>query len=87
MEAPANQHMRLSEYLAWAETQESGRHELFRGEIIAMAPERSEHVHAKRLAANALDAAIRRAGVGCEAFVDGLAVAVDDETSYTLFTS
>jgi Uma2 family endonuclease len=82
MNAPATKRMTVSEFLAWAETQESGRYELVRGEIVAMAPERLEHVHAKRLAANALEAAIRRAGVACQAFVDGLAVAVDDETSY-----
>ena len=82
MNAPATRRMTVSEFLAWAETQESGRYELVRGEIVAMAPERLEHVHAKRLAANALEAAIRRTGVACQALVDGLAVAVDNDTSY-----
>src|SRR5215471_6377304 len=82
MNAPAVKRMTVPQFLAWAETQENGRYELVRGEIVAMAPERWGHVHAKRLAANALEAAIRRAGVACQALVGGLAVAVDDHTSY-----
>ncbi len=82
MNAPAIKRMTVLEFLAWAETQEGGRYELVRGRIVAMAPERSEHVHAKRRAANVLEAAIGRAGLACEAFVDGLAVVIDDETSY-----
>ena len=73
--------MTVPEFLAWAETQE-GRYELIDGQPIAMAPERSEHVQAKRRAANALDAAVQQAGVVCEAFVDGLAVAIDQATGY-----
>jgi Uma2 family endonuclease len=82
MNIPAVKPMTVPEFLAWAETQEDGRYELVGGEIVAMAPERSEHVQAKRRAANVLEAAIARAGAPCEAFVDGLAVRVDDETSY-----
>jgi Uma2 family endonuclease len=73
--------MTVPEFLAWAETQE-GRYELIEGQPIAMAPERSEHVQAKRRAANALDAAVQQAGVVCEAFVDGLAVVIDQATGY-----
>jgi Uma2 family endonuclease len=82
MNAPAIKRMTVPEFLAWAETQESGRHELVRGRIVTMAPERSEHVDAKRRAANVLEAAVERAGVACQAFVDGLAVVIDEETSY-----
>jgi Uma2 family endonuclease len=82
MNVPALKRMTVPEFLAWAETQDSGRYELVRGEIVAMAPKRLEHVHAKRLAANALEAAIRRAGIACQAFVDGLGVAVDEGTVY-----
>jgi Uma2 family endonuclease len=74
--------MTVADFLAWAETQENGRHELFHGRIVSMAPERAEHAQAKLRAANALEAAIRRAGVSCEAFVDGLAVVIDETTSY-----
>jgi Uma2 family endonuclease len=52
MDAPAVKRMTVPEFLAWAETQESGRYELIRGEIVAMAPERSAHVQAKRRAAD-----------------------------------
>ena len=74
--------MTVSEFLAWAETQESGRYELVRGEIAAMSPERWEHVEAKQRAFRALETAIARAGIACQALIDGLAVAIDDDTSY-----
>jgi Uma2 family endonuclease len=82
MNVPILKPMSVPEFLAWAQGQEAGRHELICGEIVAMAPERSEHVQAKRRAANALEAAIRRAAVKCEAFVDGLAVQINEDTSY-----
>jgi len=82
MNAPAVKRMTVPEFLAWAETQESGRYELIRGEIVAMAPERWEHVEAKQRAFLALATAIQQAGVACQALIDGLAVAVDDATSY-----
>jgi Uma2 family endonuclease len=72
--------MTVPEFLAWAETQENPRFELIDGQPVAMAPERSEQVQAKRYAANALESAIRSAGVVCE--VEGLAVAVDESTAY-----
>ncbi len=72
----------VSEYLAWAESQPQGRFELHDGVIIAMAPERVGHVHAKRKVANALEDPIKKAGVPCQAFVDGLGVQIDDTTSY-----
>jgi Uma2 family endonuclease len=74
--------MTVPEFLAWAETQESGRYELINGQPVAMAPERAEHVQAKLGATIALGAAIRRAGVACQAFVDGLAVVIDEATAY-----
>jgi Uma2 family endonuclease len=74
--------MTVAEFLSWAKAQDSGRFELVCGRIVAMAPERWEHVQAKQRAFRALEAAVERAGVTCQALVDGLAVAVDDETSY-----
>jgi Uma2 family endonuclease len=82
MNAPAVKRMTVPEFLAWAETQDSGRYELVSGQIVAMAPERWEHVQAKQRAFRALEVAIEHAGVSCQALVDGLAVAVDEETSY-----
>jgi Uma2 family endonuclease len=82
MNAPAVKRMTVPEFLAWAETQDSGRYELVYGQIVAMAPERWEHVQAKQRALRALEAAIEHAGVACQALIDGLAVAIDEETSY-----
>ena len=77
MNAPTIKRMTVPEFLAWAETQKSGRYELFRGQIVAMAPERWEHVEAKQRAFRALETAIARAGIACQALIDGLAVVVD----------
>ena len=82
MSAPAVKRLTVAEFLAFAQTRERGRYELIGGEIVAMSPERAEHVKAKAVIWRALAAAIDRAGAPCEAFVDGLAVAVDDETAY-----
>jgi Uma2 family endonuclease len=82
MNVPAIKRMTVPEFLAWAESQDKGRYELVRGEIVAMAPERAEHVRAKQRAVRSLEIAVARAGVACEAFVDGLAIVIDDETSY-----
>jgi Uma2 family endonuclease len=82
MNAPAIKRMTVPEFLAWAETQENGRYELVCGQIVAMSPERWEHVQAKQRAFRALETAVERAGVGCQAMTEGLAVVVDDETSY-----
>jgi Uma2 family endonuclease len=82
MNSLAVKRMSVAEFLVWAEGQDRGRFELVDGQPIAMAPERAEHVAAKLRAANALTAGIQRAGVRCEAFVEGLAVVVDGSTSY-----
>ena len=82
MSVPAVKRMSIAEFLAFAQTKERGRCELVGGEIVAMSPERAEHVKAKAVIWRALAAAIDRAGAPCEAFVEGLAVTVDDETAY-----
>jgi Uma2 family endonuclease len=82
MNSLAVKRMSVAEFLIWAEAQDKGRFELIDGRPVAMAPERTEHVAAKLRAANALTAGIQRAGVPCEAFVEGLAVVVDGSTSY-----
>jgi Uma2 family endonuclease len=82
MNSLAVKRMSVAEFLIWAEAQDKGRFELIDGQPVAMAPERTEHVAAKLRAANALTAGIQRAGVPCEAFVEGLAVVVDGSTSY-----
>lgn len=82
MSAAATKRMSVPEFLAWAETQVSGRCELVRGEIVAMAPERAGHGRAKFKICSALDEAVRRAGLPCEAYVDSLGVAIDAQTVY-----
>lgn len=79
---PALKPLTIPEFLDWVQSQEKGRYELVRGKVVVMAPERAAHVRAKQRIAVALSDAIRRAGVACEAFVDGLAVVIDDETCY-----
>jgi Uma2 family endonuclease len=80
---PAVASMTVSEFLAWAQVRDKGRHELFRGRVIKMmASQCAEHATVKFRVTNALDAAIRSAGLRCEAFVGGLAVAIDDTTGY-----
>jgi Uma2 family endonuclease len=78
--------MTVPEFLSWADARNGEeakrRFELVRGQIVAMAPERLEHSRAKLRAATALDAAVRQAGVNCEAFVDGPGVAIDNDTCY-----
>jgi Uma2 family endonuclease len=82
MNAPALKRMTIPEFFAWAETQDRGRYELVRGQVVAMTPERTEHVRAKQSSFRSLETAIAQAGVACEAFVDGLAIVIDGETSY-----
>ncbi len=82
MSATAKRRINAAEFLAWAQNQEKGRYELFRGETFAMAPERAEHVAAKAKIWRALADGVARAGAPCEAFVDGLGVKIDDQTVY-----
>ncbi|MGG5808518.1 Uma2 family endonuclease [Falsiroseomonas sp. CW058] len=70
------------EFIPWAEAQPSGRFELLAGEVVAMAPERVQHLRAKGNAYTALRQAIRSAGLPCEALPDGAMVRVDDDTAY-----
>lgn len=70
-----------TEFIEWASRQERGRYELAHGEIIAMAPERAGHNRTKYRVMRMLDDAIRRAGVGCTAYTDGMTVVIDDHTA------
>jgi Uma2 family endonuclease len=75
--------MTADEFIAWAmEQPETEHHELVAGEVVAMAPERAAHSRAKLRITILLSDAIKRAGLPCEAFVDGLAVVVDATTLY-----
>jgi Uma2 family endonuclease len=74
--------MSADEFLAWARTREDGRFELHDGSVIAMAPERAEHVEVKFNVTTALRAGIASAGLPCFAYVDGLAVRIDAATTF-----
>ena len=74
--------MNRTEYRRWADAQPRGRFERVAGEVIAMAPERIAHVRVKARVWQALDQAIRAAGLPCEALADGITVEVGDDTDY-----
>jgi len=70
--------MTREDYRAWAEQQPSHRFERIEGVVVAMAPERAAHNLRKKSACNALDAAVRRAGMPCQVFTDGMTIEVGD---------
>ncbi len=86
--------MTVEEFLAWAEAQPGdGKYELIRGvpvlkngtdeePLTAMAPERFAHAEAKFTITAKLKEAIRNAGVPCQAAIDGVGIAVDENTTY-----
>jgi Uma2 family endonuclease len=81
MSAELKAPMSVDEFLLWAEAEE-GRYELEAGAVIAMSPERALHVRTKFAACSAFADAIRRAGLSCEAYIEGLAVRIGPNTSY-----
>lgn len=81
MSAVLNRKMSVDEFLAWAEGQE-GRYELVDGEVVAIAPEQVRHARIKGSVYLALSAAIRRAGLACEVFPDGMTIRIEETTAY-----
>ncbi len=81
MNALAKQKMTVDEFLVWAEGRE-GRWELTDGVPVCMSPERVAHGETKFSAGTAFKAAIKAAGIPCEAFIDCLAVRVDQRTTF-----
>jgi Uma2 family endonuclease len=73
--------MTVDEFLAWGEDR-PGRYELVAGVVVAMAPEQVQRARTKFAVQNALAEAIRRAGVGCEVFPDGMTVRIEEQTAY-----
>lgn len=74
--------MGRAEYRAWTELQPRGRWERVDGEVIAMNAERVGHVRLKFRVVQALQRAIRSAGVPCEALGDGITIEVGDDADY-----
>ena len=70
------------EYRRWAEAQPRGRFELVAGEAVAMAPERVGHALVKASLWRALDDAVRRAAIPCQALPDRVTVEVGEDTDY-----
>lgn len=73
--------MTVTEFLAWASAQPLGRYELVDGQVVAMAPERARHNLVKAAVFRALDDAVRRAGLPCTVFTDGMTVVIDNKHS------
>ena len=73
--------MTADEFLLWAEGKE-GRWELHDGAPLMMSPERLAHIRTKKHVVFALDEAISRAGLPCEAFADGVAIKIDARTVF-----
>ena len=74
--------MTVDEFLVWAEGR-PGRYELDGGTVVAMSPESDDHRRAKAAVHDTIAAAVRRAGLPCEALSDGVTVRVDARSAYT----
>jgi Uma2 family endonuclease len=81
MTAVTKLRMTADEFIPWAMGQPK-RYELVEGEVVAMSPERAGHARAKYRIWTALREALRRGGLPCEAFGDGVAVRIDAKTVY-----
>jgi Uma2 family endonuclease len=81
MSAVPQRRMNVDEFLAWAEAQ-PGRHELFRGSVYAMTPERAVHAEVKFAVQTALAEAIRGRKIPCRVLPDGMTVRIDDSTAH-----
>lgn len=83
MSDPASVRMTSDEFIAWAMEQPGGqRFELVAGEVVGMAPERSSHALMKFHIARRLAESVERQGLPCQVYPDGMAVEVDDATTY-----
>jgi Uma2 family endonuclease len=74
--------MSRDEFRRWAQAQPKGRYERIGGEPVPMTPERVAHIQVKNRVWQALDRAVRAAGLECQALGDGLTVEVDADTDY-----
>ncbi len=75
MSDPAPRRMTPDEFIAWAMEQPEGEHyELFNGEIVTMAPERSMHALTKFQVASRIAEAVEAAGLPCDVYPDAMTV-------------
>jgi len=83
MADPVPKRMTVEEFIPWAMARpETERYELVAGEVVAMAPERSLHALTKGRVFRRLAEAVEAAKLPCTVYPDGMAVRVDDYTSY-----
>ena len=83
MEQPRQTAFTADEFIAWAMEQPETKHyELFDGEILATAPERSAHALTKAHIWRRLAEAIEAGNMPCKAYPDGMAVEVDEHSVY-----
>ncbi len=75
------QRLTRDEFRRWAEGR-TQRYERIAGEPVAMLRKRVIHARLKTRVWQALDRAIREAGLDCETLGDGITVEVDDDTDY-----
>ena len=69
--------MTVDEFLAGA-GERPGRHELFRGTVYAMTPERAVHAEVKFAVQAALTSAIRAHSLRCRMLPNAMMVRIDD---------
>ena len=81
MSSPAQSEMDVDAFLAWAEGRQ-GRWELRDGRPVMMAPERAAHALTKYAAQKALENGVKRAGLPCRMFPDGMTVRVAARAAY-----
>lgn len=81
MSAQPKAKITVEDYVAWGLGQPAGRYELVGGEIVAQAPERARHNLAKAGVYKALDAGVRKAGLPCTVFTDGMTIKIDAYTA------
>jgi Uma2 family endonuclease len=81
MSSPAQSEMEVDAFLVWAEGRQ-GRWELRDGQPVMMAPERAAHALTKLSAQIALREGVRRAGLTCRVFPDGMTVRITARTAF-----
>jgi len=77
----AQRDMDVDAFLLWGEGRD-GRWELCDGQPVLMAPERALHALTKYAAQESLKAAIRKAGLPCRMFPDGMTVRIAARTAF-----
>src|SRR5215831_2301387 len=81
MSSLAPSEMDVDAFLVWAEGRE-GRWELRDGQPVMMSPERAAHALTKYAAQESLKAGIKRAGLACRMFPDGMTVRITARTAH-----